>query len=489
MEAGVLREELETGQERALTAWLEAVRIDETGEPLWPGWRVRQSAVGFYAPSGECVLVGHRNPPGGAHPVFLRDGRVVGPVGYTVQVPARVGGGAAVLPYRNQRTVFLPVEWSGEGNRELEAFVFLIIHQAFHAWAGRLGIAANPVQLLGGAPYPVDEPANNALGNLEGLLLADAVQGAEGMPLERWARAFALVRRERRAWLEDELVAYEQAMELREGPAGYVEWKAMERVLQGYEPAEAFRQMTGQDSFQHVAEARLERLAELRRINYLGRGALRRRFTYSGLGLALILDRLAPGWPRRLLRGGPSLDDLLEEHVAFDGGEGDEALLREVEMRYDYDHRLLAEHEAADLRRRRKEELVDRVLRAPGTLLILDVSRLRLLSATPPAEGERIHDGLTLYARRASFRFDGARVEVEGRPVVHDLRAGLLEIHLDGRVRLFADEEELPPRQAAHFREGLALRMAGLEVEALGGTVQPTAEALYIRLLPPPEVA
>ncbi|MDI3298622.1 MAG: hypothetical protein QJR08_05580 [Bacillota bacterium] len=485
----MLREQLETGQERALTAWLEAVRIDEAGEPLWPGWRMRNSAVGFYTADGECVLVGHRNPPAGAHPVFLRGERVIGPVGYTVEAPARVKGGAAILPYRNQRTAFLPVEWSGEGNQDLESFVFLVIHQAFHAWAGRLGVSVNPVQLEGSAAYPVDDAANNALGNLEGLLLADAVQGVQGMPLERWARAFALVRRERRAWMEDETVAYEQAMELREGPAGYVEWKAMERVRQGYEPSAVFREITGQAGYLHVAELQLKRLEEMRRINYLGRGALRRRFTYSGLGMALVLERLEPGWPGRILPGGPSLDDLLEEHVTFDGGDGDEALLRQVETRYDYDHRLLAEHDAADLRRQRKQELVDLVLRAPGTLLIFDVSRLRLLSATPPTEGERIHEGLTLYTRSASFRFDGARLEVSGRPLVHDLRAGLLEVNVSGRVRLFGDEEELPPGRPALFEEGLLLRVDGLEVEAARGTVQSSGEALYIRLLPPPEVA
>lgn len=469
-------------EQRALTCLAELWHLhDQAGDDVWPGWQPRGQALALYRADGSYFLAGHPVRPHGAEEVFLPAG-VEGPPVYRLrELPEAVTGGPLVTGLVGVPTAFLPLEEVGEGDEAAVGYLARLAQASFHVFQHRWLRLAPPSPLL---VYPDDHPVNNALGNIEGHLLLEA-QRAPAEDVPQVALAFALIRRERRAQLEEEHVAYEQYHEAHGGLAMYAAVCLLRRAAaEDYEPSPGFRRLVG-ERLPALATAAVERRLEvLRSINRRGLGANRRRFFFSGLGLALLLDRVRPDWKDALQTPGVTLDTLLDGSVRFDGGAGDDDLIARVEYRYDYVGKLREEREHARAVRRRKEELITRVLSGPGRVFIFDVSELHLTDADLDHERvEAIGERLRIHTGRARFRYGATVLEFDGLPVVEDHHNGLFEVRLPARLAIEGDGTNLKVLRPTEFTEGLELRVDGVRVQARQGIIHPVGDAVYVKIM------
>ncbi len=469
-------------EHRALTCLAELWHLhDSVGEDIWPGWQPRGHALALFRRDGTYFLAGHPVRPRGAEEVFLPAG-VEGPVVYRLHDPPEaVAGGPVLISFLGTPTAFVPLEEVGGGDEGAVGFLALLAHESFHVFQQRWARLVPPSPLI---VYPDDQPVNNALGNIEGHLLLEAYRAPEE-EVRQVALAFALIRRERRAQLQDEQIEYERFHETYEGLAMYAAVRLLERAAApDYEPSPGFRRLLAGDLAPLAAAAVARRLEALRTINRKGLGANRRRFYYSGLGLALLLDRLRPSWKDELRVPSVWMDTILDASVNFDGGEGDDHVIAQVEYRYDYVSKLREEREHARAVRRRKDELIAQVLRGPGRVFIFDVSDLYLTGLDVDRDRlETIGERLRIHTGRASFRYGQTVLEFEGVPVVEDRHNGLFEVRLPGRLAFVGDGSDIKVLRPAEFTEGLELRVNGVRVRARQGIIQPVGEAVYVKIL------
>lgn len=489
-------------EERALICLAEAWHLARHLPDVWPGWDLARTPLAVYKNNGGFFLAGHPAPPRPARRVLwpvltlaggpgasggLREGREDGGHGDLPQpvllrrLPAALTGGAAIVHYQGVPTAFVPVAWAGETGEEAVAYVARLLGEAFRAHLRAIG---REERADVAPPYPDDLPVNNALGNIEGQLLLAAYHSRAEADLSRLAAAFALIRRERRAQLNDDLIAYERWREIHDGLPAYVQFHALEAAARsGYAPCQPFRDVYGADTLA-AGDQRARLLALLESINRRGNGAGRNRFFYSGMGLALLLDRLSPGWQERLRDGGVWLDSLLEEHVRFDGGAGDDMLIAETENRFGYVRKLEEEREHARLVRQRKRELVDRILRGDGTLFIFDVSDLRLTrTRSEPGRVEPINDRLHIHTGPVHFEYGPTLLSFNGVPVVEDRRSGLLEVCIPGdRLKFLGDDNDMRLLRPVAFTHGFELNAGGVRVVARRGLIQPVEGAVFVKI-------
>ena len=158
--------------------------------------------------------------------------------------------------------------------------------------------------------YPYDDMEEPWKQEMNALVqAAQADTDAEAIDL---AREFLQMRASRRVGLSAEQVDLERLREWEEGLAKYAELEITRLAGAGnaYHPVEGlsqdkeFKNYRGQQQFwsEQLKEAKITQ----------GRSG-DTRFYYSGNALAVLLDRLSPGWKPRALPGGEFLDVLLRE--------------------------------------------------------------------------------------------------------------------------------------------------------------------------------
>ncbi len=250
----------------------EVERIAAAGS-LWSGFDPLAVPLAIY--DGERTwLFRHPDPPAGFVPVEGTSGARARPGRFeavTANTSAEIGG---------VMTATLLVN-GPQGESPPPELAAVAIHEAFHvyqrthhaAWQGNEG------DLL---VYPVTNADLLALRRLESEALRRALANAEDAGAACWARVAMRERRERFATLDSSFVAYERLTELNEGLAAYLQLRAAGRteveMPAGGFPPEAVRQ----------------------------------RAYHTGPAIALLLDRLSPGWQAVLeAHGDQSLDSLL----------------------------------------------------------------------------------------------------------------------------------------------------------------------------------
>ncbi|MCL6580222.1 MAG: hypothetical protein K6U08_01180 [Firmicutes bacterium] len=505
-----LRALLCVAEARYLTGRLAATHGPEY---LWPGFDFSLVPLVFFEGSHVTVLAQHPDPPAEFRPLDLPLPGLEGvPLHYHVgelpwlpaAAPVPVGGRvAAVLPFGVFREDAVP-----------EVLVAGLVHEAFHAherWHGR---GAPDLSRL--SRYPELSPTNNALGNLEGLILYDFLaprltapagrsagapaeepgSGPAGDPAEteRVAYDFSLIRRERRGPLEDDIIEYESSLERAEGVARYVEVKSLLGAMDGYHPGRAFVTLTGRDHYTHAPDLLRDQLERLRGINLRAAGAAWWRFFLSGMALALFADFADTDWKKKVMAGKP-LDAVIEERVVYDGGAGDERAIEALKERYGYDARLDSEREHARQEKKRKQALLATLLRGAGTRITFDLSALiteetwwesgRFVLVWDPATVEVVTQNVRIHRHGLRFAGFGTEVCVTGLPVVEDLKHRLLHVSVPevGRLSFQGDGRRCAMHRPAWFEEGLELRLPGVLARAKSGLVQNTGETLYIKIL------
>jgi len=325
-------------------------------------------------------------------------------------------------------------------------------------------------------PLPED-PTQAALGNVEGRLLRDVLRataepaGPEAArTLERLATMVALIRRERRAPLDDEWIALER-------------WEELHRGLPRYVGRRCARRLGDEVGWGSDPEA----------LTWLGRVRGGERAGLVGAVLAELLDALdaarggledgEPRWRRELGGpGAPDLDALLEQRVAFDGGPRDDAAVAAAMREHGYDRLLEEERARLEEAARVRQELLDRILAGRGTLLVCDVRALGQAETGAVAPPETVNPGLVLYPRGGTFRYgSGAVIRAEGIALAHDRRSGLVHLRVRARLAFAADGADVAPQPMA-FDGGLDLAIPGLRLTARAGELYPIDGGYLIRI-------
>ena len=257
-------------------AYAVVAEIDRIGvrASLWEGFDPRRVPLEIF--NGQTTfLVRHPNPP----PEFISLSSRQGVYAFrgrhesvTANAPAKLGGvwtATAMLTPDKRRAL-----------REQAA---LVVHEAFHVFQNERhpDWSANELELF---VYPFEDTDALRLRRLETLALvrAETMRGKESAAC--WAASALKLRRARFARMPAGAGAYERGTELKEGLASYVEALAAGRAKR-----------SGLHTDDYAA------------------GEVRQRAYATGRAVALLLDRFAPDWKRRLEAGDKrSLDETLE---------------------------------------------------------------------------------------------------------------------------------------------------------------------------------
>jgi hypothetical protein len=235
--------------------------LDEAGtRGVWPGFTPASVPMALF--DGEnTVLRGHPSPPPEFSPVrghaglFIARGRHPA---VTANSTREIGGvrTATIIPA------------AGES---FDRSMLAVVEEVFHVFWLERHPAFRPDEMARYA-YPLGDIANLSALLAEDEALARALDATEASGAARWAAAALAQRRSRVRAIDDDVRAYESALEMMEGTANYVS-----RVAVGEPPART-----------------AERLRRARPVD-----GIRWRFYDSGASLCFVLDRLAPGWQAR----------------------------------------------------------------------------------------------------------------------------------------------------------------------------------------------
>jgi hypothetical protein len=336
-------------------------------DALWPGFE--PDSVPVLAFDGtDSWLWRHPRPPEGFASVSGHPGLLRWP-GRHPEVRANTsislaGSDCAVFDMQGER-----------GARELAA---LALHEAFHAYqnAHQPLWQANELDLL---TLPFDDAEALAARRVEGELLRLALAAPEGSTERAELARLAAHERAARAAAFEPWVVYERGIELREGLAQYVQYRALAdrgvRMRSGGFPAEELRQ-----------------------------GAYA-----TGEAWALLLDAFAPAWKSDYAGGSARpLDELLR--AALEEAHPEPTLVQAALVLDLAAIRSQAVLDAGRVRQRRERALAD-FLQAPGWSLEVEVSTPLMPAAFDPLNVEALGAGRVLHRRW--LKLTGERAEIE----------------------------------------------------------------------------
>jgi hypothetical protein len=377
----------------AMAVMAEFDRIT-AGSRLWPGFEPQRIPVEIYD-GRQTWLFRHPHPPEGFKELPEHKGVFVSPGRHA---SARANTGVQVGGV-DTATVTL-----NSSNASLREQAAQIVHECFHVFQRERHPkwSANEADLF---LYPVDNPGLLLRRREESESLRRALLARDSNESMCWIAEAVRVRDLRFAALPANDVAYERMSELNEGLANYVEVLAAGKKGSFNLPALEF-----------VPEA------------------VRQRSYRSGTALALLLDRIAPGWQAQLDAGAAgSLDQLLSTKVYFASApcqfsDPEEAALLS---------RARADISAFKQRRRRER---DTFLAAKGWQLTIKVDPQYPLLAKDfdPLNFVNFGDGEVLHTRWIKLSNDDGTVEVLDQKALtqsagtHPLFNGVREVTITG---------------------------------------------------------
>lgn len=267
------------GVAMAVEAELERMAAAQS---FWPGFDPLSIPLAVYD-GQQTYLFRHPAPPSGFSPVQGADPPTQV---YAGRHPAVTSNSSAELGGVMTATLLADGANPAHPPAELAA---VALHESFHVYqrSHHAGWSGNEGDLV---IYPLQNAELLALRRLESDALRRALANAENAGAACWARVALSYRRERFAAMDSAFPRYERLTELNEGLAAYVQLRARGEAGVTIPAAE-------------YAPA-----------------AIRLRVYTVGPALALLLDRLRPGWQQSLeAEDGQSLDAMLDAAV---GGAG-----------------------------------------------------------------------------------------------------------------------------------------------------------------------
>lgn len=338
------------------------------GAPLWPGFHPERTPLVLHG-RDAAILVGHPDPPDGYTALAPFLGR---PVYVGRPAPEMMANTATVI----RGALCALAELPGQ-SQDPPRYARLLLHECFHVFQQQSLRALPQPDPRFLTLYPENDAENNALSIIENRLLAAALRGDSGAPAR-----FLAVRELRQRRFGEGLCVYEARQEYNEGTPTYIEMQA----------GMPLPELTGL----------------LENCNCGGRWAGNRRFYFTGAAIALLLDRLAPGWQERFARGGTTLQQLLREAVGDNLPPAESVLLGEGHAAV-----LDAERQGEEARRREIGALLAGLESGPGCRVEISIV------AAPgcgwdPSRVTVVRPGIRLHTRWFAAIGQEIRVEIEG---------------------------------------------------------------------------
>ncbi len=366
-----------------LLQWREACRlVAEHEAEIWPGYRLGDLPALMLNPKVAEVLVRYPRPPPdfvrwigsnpiGDEPLLIRRGTTVFDVG--MDTTTAING---------VRTLVVTDRGARDGIND--AYNLAVqVHEGFHAFAdAHLRIPSYSELDL--ADYPDLDAERSAHLHLEGGALLAALKAESIDEVEEHTIAFLGERARRRVDLPAQIVRAEDANELNEGLATYVEWRALELWLaHGVAPevVAASKGFRFPDDIAHELDQKTIQLGHLARHTMgvnggtFGTAVVRRRCYFFGAAQARLLDRLAPEWKAAVVSGRTLHELLLEalgDPAAAELGERADALEKDSA----FPLLVMAKRGVAAEATKQRDARIASVLSGPGTLVRFDVSQL-----------------------------------------------------------------------------------------------------------------
>lgn len=188
-------------------------------------------------------------------------------------------------------------------------------HESFHVYEAMLSpdrLDASEEMYTVMENYPFDSTRSAWKQEMD--VLVKAARAATTSQATDLARQFLQLRAARRVGLSTDQVKLEQLREWEEGLAKYAELDISRRAATdpAYIPTSGISSDKNFKDYRDLPKFWENQLGQAANVTGLSGDT---RFYYSGNALAILLDRLMPGWKSRLLPGGENLDDLLKEAV------------------------------------------------------------------------------------------------------------------------------------------------------------------------------
>ena len=337
-----------------------------------------------------------------------------------------------------QRIAVVGVDWDADP----VSMAAVMVHEAFHAYqtVRHPDWTANEVDLF---TYPIRSAALLEMRRLEGGALRRAVTAPDSIREVCWAEAFVQTRTRRFARLPDEGRRYEQISELREGVARY-----LQASVEGREPAVPGDGFPPED--------------------------VRERAYTTGHAIAVLLDRLVPGWKRTLSDSETLvplerlLADGLEAYRVPDCGPSPDERART---------RSVARDDSADLTRRdaRARAAFDD---APGwsVELVADATDPLQVQQFDPLNVRVLDDSHVLHTRWVGVGNERLRAEARDRTAMtrglpgHPLFAGVDRFRVTG----------LTEPEVSEAGDTLRVTVQGLTLSAVGATIERDGQAIRV---------
>ncbi|MCL4544831.1 MAG: hypothetical protein M1118_09605 [Chloroflexi bacterium] len=363
---------------------------------LWPNYDPRTLPVAIYD-GRQTWLSRHPDPPPEFTPGEARLPFLV----YPGLHPAVRANSSVTLHGHATATVLL----DGTGRRSLTDLAALVIHELFHVYQRqrRPDWTANEADLF---VYPMDDADLLHLRHLETAGLRQALHALDPLEQASWAAMALGYRRERFERLPSEAIAYERGNELQEGLARYVDGKA---------------------------RGDLDRLTALDQ-DFPADGVRERTYAV-GRTLALLLDRLAPGWQDELEAGETRpLDVLLATALARLGAAP--AVFTQEELAHTREQ---AQADVTTLQRERSEHRKD-FFALPGWQVVIRVEHGESLwpQGFDPSNIQQLGDSEVLHTRWLRLGNTAGSVEVLGWQAlteaagIHPLFTGVRTVTIAG---------------------------------------------------------
>lgn len=400
----------------------------------WPGFQPTAVPLALSDTDGT-YLVRHPSPPEPFEPMRGADAWVAD----SVPAELRANTEARIDEVWTAAVTTPAGEWDASG------LAALLLHETFHVFQTTTHPewTANEVDLF---TYPVGSERALHLRRLETGALRRALTAPDSLRELCWSHELLDLRARRFAALPSEAVAYERGTELREGLARYVE-----SLATGAEPRLPADGFPPED--------------------------VRERSYATGHGLAVLLDRLSPGWKEALASdAGEGLDGVLRARIPGIGPRPCGASPDEVGRT-----RGLARSDLADLagRRARAREAFEGA-RGWRVEIVADENRLWPQRFDPL--NVRILDGrLVLHDRWLVAGNEAGRIEVLDRTAL--TRGVGPHPMFDGLDRLWVTGLTEP--EVTTVADTVRIAGDGLELELVGAEVEREGQVTRVRLSPP----
>ena len=468
---------------RALASLAEAERVVSEQEPNWPGWRFADMPIALTSPHRRgYYLVYH----GDLQPEAAEE--VAEGVLFVPDDELPPDNRAVVFPLQQRPVGWIPLRWVGRTSSELQEFILRVCRLSFAAYfQERLQSQPNTGPDVdeddGPAVHPEDTAICHALSRLEAVLLAESMEEQSLSELTRLAKAFCLVRRERRVHYSESQMDREIQIEWDRGLGLYIECQILQQAAARRQKCHPIlTTVTGMVYWKDARPLLRARLRGLRLSALASDYGLRKRLPYLALGEALLLDRMNPDWKSDA--GYVPMEFLLERQFQYSGEQEDDELLRQVYEKHDLATKL--EEESARLRvlRKRRQKIEQQILQSPGTLLTVDVSSLALKKVEQSqSKEEMVNEHLCLHEGDIIFHAGETRLEFQNCLVLEDREHWLLQIRTPYReLQLLTERGIHRTNRKAAFQDGFELELPGIRIQARQGYVQAVEGGLYIKI-------